>query len=1124
VDRLALAARCTAGFPVAFEPTFVPAGAPPLSEPDRLRPDMRPCIEWDDAGDGDLSRFAIDGGVLANMPTQPALRAIAAMPADDPVRRVVLLVHPHAPTPEDPAPDTVESPPTVTRTMGSLMGALTAQGSRSYVEALDEHNRLASSRRGTRLDVLATVQDGETLAEVAQGLFPHYQKLRQRRSARNLSEWTQPITGWSPERIRVAAAEGDQAWRSNPHNPRPDCPYVPSSWRVPALDASSWAWGATGALGIVEGATDLLRRLSWVVSDKTSFQVVADARTDVSTQREEIHAARASIDALWDQEPARSLAATPDYWQARLARYQAAMLGVVLDVDDAAAVAREVTQDESFQATLIQAIRLTSTGAQRDTAAQDPAAQAGKNTAHAVAQVCQAVWRCLPFLDVLNDLNDGRIDLAELTAWHAILPNGSSASDVLKQLLGLHVATFVIADETPTEATLPVDYAQLSLQVNNPFTRYTRSGDDKLGGMSVNRFGGFLKRSWRINDWIWGRLDAATLLAQIVLDPHRLRRVAVLQAASEPEQQDDANRPEQQESAEQQAKERATVLVSDYADALFGTSGAARDELQPWIDKALLEAERELYKVFLPATVRVDVPASLPATSALLAWALHLRIIAEELPELADAISLDIGTGSNQRSHGALFFSQHEQLINDLRDLRSQEAAALGDGATQPDEQSLALGLQALQAFDRAGIGREPMTDEASSDQLIRTSATAAAVAASLADGDRSGLTAAKPLTRALRGGMMLPYWTIYGLTSGNSIAKTLALGGLAVGGILLALSLFSVIGAWGTLVGAGVLLATFGYAAMRSGTVLHGLVLLTPVVPLIYLGLTGQDLGDSSELVVVLALVAGPILLGRLSGPPRSPLAAWAARSRWLRHLPGVVAGALLGIGFGALAAWAPFSLTSPKGWLLAAIVVVAVMVGEWQALRAGDEFRLLHEDPPTATWKAEDVAHPVGTMIGWSWVYGVMYLAAALILFYLEAIRETVDRVPPDWLVAPTLHAIVVATLTAIGLALVLAIPFLAPRRYWRQHQAALTKDRRRKQATETRIEGSSLDAFVDDLVRRGETFARYLRYDTDTDDTKKPALTPHGEAVLNAPKLASDLHRTRAVQGWRTPGRDA
>lgn len=39
---------------------------------------------------------------------------------------------------------------------------------------------------------------------------------------------------------------------------------------------------------------------------------------------------------------------------------------------------------------------------------------------------------------------------------------------------------------------------------------------EKLAGEELGHFGAFLKRSWRANDWLWGRLDASTFLFEIV--------------------------------------------------------------------------------------------------------------------------------------------------------------------------------------------------------------------------------------------------------------------------------------------------------------------------------------------------------------------------------------------------------------------------------------------------------------------------------------------------------------------------------------------------------------------------------------------------------------------------------
>ncbi len=51
-----------------------------------------------------------------------------------------------------------------------------------------------------------------------------------------------------------------------------------------------------------------------------------------------------------------------------------------------------------------------------------------------------------------------------------------------------------------------------------------------LYGLALNHFGAFLRPSWRLNDWMWGRLDGCAHVAQVLLDETRLRTLA----ASEP--------------------------------------------------------------------------------------------------------------------------------------------------------------------------------------------------------------------------------------------------------------------------------------------------------------------------------------------------------------------------------------------------------------------------------------------------------------------------------------------------------------------------------------------------------------------------------------------------------------
>ena len=62
-------------------------------------------------------------------------------------------------------------------------------------------------------------------------------------------------------------------------------------------------------------------------------------------------------------------------------------------------------------------------------------------------------------------------------------------------------------------------FVMASAGVRNSLGHIADSPATKLAGMKLNHFGGFLKRSWRANDWLWGRLDGVEhLLASLIED------------------------------------------------------------------------------------------------------------------------------------------------------------------------------------------------------------------------------------------------------------------------------------------------------------------------------------------------------------------------------------------------------------------------------------------------------------------------------------------------------------------------------------------------------------------------------------------------------------------------------
>lgn len=1154
--QLALASRASASFPLAFEPTFVPVGADPSgrsAEDLALRPDMGPVVEgWGMPWRTDRSRFAVDGGLLANTPTQYALKAIEAMPASGPVRRVMLLVYPHAPEPGLDPPDVLAEAPSLLDTMTGLLGALSAQGGRTFVEELEVHNRQAAGRRGTRSDILGTLAEtDQTLESLAEQLFPHYRRLRKWRAARDLAQrkvdqysalpigTIQAATGWGYERVRTAAARAqdwldDSRLRSQPATAAtPDAeqmdvglPYVPARLPTEADPDSGpgWAWGVTGAARVAEAAADLLRRLVWVLPSDGDFDRVSAARLAVSDLVTQIESTRERTDAAWDnQEVLVSLEPSQSYWALRLGCYRTLMVGMGVSgleelvgqiaAHEAAAVL-EATKDPQKAADRRTSV-LGALSHQLGVVQQEPG-RAGSEVRDLVDQVVHAL---LPALDVLRavDLTQvhGLAD-AGLEAWRAELapPEPLTPQQVLTRLLQLEVANSALGDELATGATIPVEIIQLSAQTQNAFTRYSRTADDKLGGMSISRFGGFLKRSWRLNDWIWGRLDAATILCRTVLHPARVRRAGLLSGY--------LTLADSRERAEQLAAETLAELV----DQLFGGGGIPGDAA---LQELGTRAERELSDCFDVQGVAVgDLPTSMPALAHLFALAVQLRVLPDDLSALQRAIDADAVDGANPRSRGQFFISENARLIERIK--------AAGPTAQPQDQERL------LFAFDRAGIGREPLHGETSSDLVLRSATTAAAVGATVLDSPRSGLGALRPITRLIRGTMLVVFWGMTALTGKTTIARSLALLGLAMGAVLVTLAAFGAVpsGLSGLAAGIGIslLLLAFAYGALRSGTMLHALVLITPLVPVLAEAVQRAEEGGPDEargaitLGAMLLLALGLMALGTLpatsgsvfSGlqrladrmriPPLPDDAAGAARVARgaLRALRGVLALAgeigwrllflLLPLG---LAVWVVTSGWSPVvDWLAAhftltvVVAVVLAVVGAVAATLWGRRLQVLAMDRAgdPVTWKWQRVAHPAGVSASWAVVYGVVYLVLALVLV----------RDPWGWRGDAWAESLC-ATALLLGVLLTLVAPVAVPLRAFAVVAGAEVARAAQVQpfvATGDDFPGHRLDvvtaeqSFAVDLVQRERAYRRWVAYHPKQRLTV-PGLTPSGRRVF-------------------------
>lgn len=1057
LPALALAARCSAGFPVAFEPSFVPVGQPEPTSDHRLRPDMARYASWaqdEEEAAGNRSRFAVDGGILANTPTRQALDAIETMTADGPLRRVMLLVHPHAATVRPEKPAKQDEPPTLLRTITGLLTALGSQGSRNFVAEISEHNRNAESRISGRSLVLESVDGPAELCLAAVQMYNLYRHMRKRLASNEYFDVAPFPRTWSPQRIRGAALAAQEQWETVG-----SLPYLPSRFSTDEAGAGRWRWGISVALGMADAATDVLRRALGVAGPTAGTLGTQLAR--VCAARTAIVRARNRIQTTLAPPPAGEQPPDSRYWNERIKQYQDEMDG-----------------------------------------------ETGDAIGNAVNEILHALVKTAKPLAALK-ADEQRWHAAGLDGWDKLLLNSDKGEltdqELCPRLIALEILTSLVADQTRPGTAQPVELVQLNMRVANPFTTITESGDDKLAGLSLNRFAGFLKRSWRINDWIWGRLDAATVLIQTVLSPNRIRRVAMLGSLS------------------------AHELVGALTNSLY--PGCIEDEE---LYELRVRATAEVAELLADPDPKADVPSSLPELAKYCTWALHVRIILEELPLLEAAIRADGVEGADSRCNGQIFIKEHAGL---LRELAALAARSPGSQPGPPVPLPLEVGRRALDAFDRAGIGREKLVDEATSDQMIRTAATAAAVAATVLDSANSGLTILKPATRALRGAVLLPYWLVTGLTRGGVAARSLALAALSLGGLLLTFSLLGALPAWaagwGALLGAGAALFAVGYAALRTGTLLHGTLLLAPVAPLLAVAIerlfraagsrpaTASPSSTSgapaaSEVLGVSAVVAGLavvlvlIVLASLPVPARSPSetfkALWFTFSKngsWWRvaSASSVVAALLVlttTLWFERTDAAAIWNLVS--GWPILAIFLSLVIIGGVTAALAGNWLRRYVWRPDAAEkrwrWDATDtIDHPAGAAAGWSVVYGAGYGGICW------AAATVGDAPLAAWRIG-----LAVGT-GALAVGLLAVCPWYIPARARRRLTHALASDRALTTVL-AKWDRQGADPLVEELERRGATY-RYLT----TIDPRDPTRLRRTAAAQDlAESLAADRTRPR------------
>lgn len=135
-------------------------------------------------------------------------------------------------------------------------------------------------------------------------------------------------------------------------------------------------------------------------------------------------------------------------------------------------------------------------------------------TADDRAAIAQALEDLASQAEGIGDLARGQSELdKEAQSFLAALP---TAGEGLRFLLALEVIECAFGDfDQLLEQVVAI--AQIDSLTPAPIDKRGRKAHEKVAGVQLGHFGGFLKRSWRANDWMWGRLDAATHLCRILI-------------------------------------------------------------------------------------------------------------------------------------------------------------------------------------------------------------------------------------------------------------------------------------------------------------------------------------------------------------------------------------------------------------------------------------------------------------------------------------------------------------------------------------------------------------------------------------------------------------------------------
>jgi patatin-related protein len=600
VAALALAARSSASFPAAFEPSFVPFTEEIPKKGDvPARPPMQRFAN--------ITRphWVADGGLLDNQPIDVLLKRIFDRPAERPVRRVLLFVVPSS----GPAPDLVEEPPPddVDEPLGLVDGlvkdlsAITTQSIAADLRTIRAHQDRMEARTDAKLRLaeLATKLPENTRL-LTPKLLADYKKREAAKQAqaltsallRQLSTWP-PESGTSTDSIpknweHQLAIGGDaekacreamtevilKSW-SQPAD-LPDGPADLARYGEAAFDLAKGC-----AIGVVTAAYELAEK-------EDNFTALAELTKGICDAHEP--ATRIDLAHL-----VRDVCKTASIRQGRIERAAAALAGVYLNRCAVKADAW-VNLGEIFVRKYPALWELANASPPAGTQSK-----AGLTPEDTATSPLDTYCKYLRRQDDSRTLAMKLFDLAAVQ--RAMLPAGADIDQSL-------------------------ELVQVSADTRSLLAPEFRTAQQKLTGMQLHHFGAFYKRSWRANDWMWGRLDGAGWLVHVLLDPRRVRRIVETRRRE---------RKADETGAEWFLRELNIFGAPELPHRSTAAADASRNSDEDLTEENLTREDLLDELAFLNDTS--TPPPSIPKTSLWLAQVWQQRVLDDELNVLARTVT-----------------------------------------------------------------------------------------------------------------------------------------------------------------------------------------------------------------------------------------------------------------------------------------------------------------------------------------------------------------------------------------------------------------------------------------------------------------------------------------------------